>query len=311
MGAALSVQVMRGGQLVSQHHFDSDTHRTIKIGRLPSAQLKIEDASVARIHAVIEFAGGDVSLIDMGSTVGTAVNGAKVHKVKLGHGDQVAIGDTQLVIGLGGAAQAMPQMAAAPAQAAMAAPAAWGGAPQAAAQAWAQPAAPPTPQPMPSPGRAPSQPRFDPGNTQVSPMRRITKERLRTAAVESRPHPALPPEEAMTPDNRVLEMRLYWGEVLLGMNHYFRPKQITIGETKKTDVFISSEGLPTERFPLIRFLGGQYVLAFTQQMDGELVPLANLRGSNRVRRDPEMAGTHLVALPPAGRAVIHWGGATF
>src|SRR5438093_1485163 len=119
MGAALSVQVLRGGQVVSQHHFDSDTHRTIKIGRLPSAQLKIEDPKVARIHAVIEFAGSDVSLIDMGSTEGTAVNGAKVHKVKLGHGDQVVIGDTQLVIGLGGAppvAAASPPSATAPGQ---------------------------------------------------------------------------------------------------------------------------------------------------------------------------------------------------
>ncbi len=311
MGAALSVQVMRGGQLISQHHFDSDTHRTIKIGRLPSAQLKIDDASVARIHAVIEFAGSDVSLIDMGSTVGTAVNGAKVHKVKLGHGDQVAIGDTQLVIGLGGAAQGVP--AAAPAAAA---PQPMPAAPAVAPVAWGAPASQPQPQPMPS-GRAPSQPRFDPGNTQAEPIRRISKERLRTAAVESKPHPALPPEEVMTPDNRVLEMRLYWGEVLLGMNHYFRPEQITIGEIRKTDVFISSEGLPSERFPLIRFLGGQYMLTFTQQMDGEveldgeLVSLANLRGSNRVRRDPEMAGAQLVALPPSGRAVIHWGGATF
>ena len=89
MGVALNVQVLQNGQLIGQHEFDSDVHRTIKIGRLPSAQVKIEDPKVSRIHAVIEFAGTEVSLIDMSSTVGTAVNGAKVHKVKLNHGDQI------------------------------------------------------------------------------------------------------------------------------------------------------------------------------------------------------------------------------
>ena len=44
----------------------------------------------------------------MGSGQGTAVNGAKVHRVKLAHGDQVLIGDTQLVIGFGGAASYAP-----------------------------------------------------------------------------------------------------------------------------------------------------------------------------------------------------------
>ena len=107
MGVALHVRVMKNGQLLSEHQFDSDVHRTIKIGRLPSAQLKIEDPKVSRIHAVIEFVGGDISIIDMGSSVGTVVNGAKVHKTKLSPGDQVALGDVQLMIGVGAGALAV------------------------------------------------------------------------------------------------------------------------------------------------------------------------------------------------------------
>ena len=53
MGVSLNVQVFRGGQPLGAHQFDSDTNRTIKIGRLPSAQLKLEDPKVSRIHAVI------------------------------------------------------------------------------------------------------------------------------------------------------------------------------------------------------------------------------------------------------------------
>src|SRR5690606_23035796 len=59
-----------------------------------------------------EFAGADISLIDMGSTEGTAVNGAKVTKVKLNSGDQIAIGDATLVVSTGAAGQPRPMPAA-------------------------------------------------------------------------------------------------------------------------------------------------------------------------------------------------------
>src|SRR5688572_7445430 len=101
MGLSLSVQVVRAGQPPTVHHFDSDQHRTIKIGRLSSAQLKLDDPSVSRIHAVIEFSGNEPSIIDMGSTTGTLVNGARVQKVKVQSGDQIQIGQTMLSIALG------------------------------------------------------------------------------------------------------------------------------------------------------------------------------------------------------------------
>ena len=41
-------------------------------------------------------------------------------------------------------------------------------------------------------------------------------------------------------------MRVFWGTVLLGVQHYRGSRRITIGEAKGTDVFISSEGLPVE-----------------------------------------------------------------
>ncbi|MEK7704969.1 MAG: FHA domain-containing protein, partial [Myxococcota bacterium] len=342
MGLSLNVQVFRGGQMLAQQQFDSEVHRTIKIGRLPSAQLKLDDPKVSRIHAVIEFSGAEVSLIDMGSTGGTAVNGTKVHKVKLNHGDQVVLGDTQIVVGMGAAI-----MAAAPA--AVATPA--GPSPtlppsaMPASAPWAQPRAaapgamlgmPPVmgraPQGMPPgmvPGMAPasmaamapqavaSQPRFDDGGPAAEPVRRIGQDRLRSAAVESKPHPGLAPEEPMRQDNRVLEMRVYWGEVLLDVHHYDKPKRITIGESKRTDIFLSSEGLPQEAFPLVRFFDGDYVLTFTKQMEGEVElggqvhSLQGLQGSSIARRDDDLESSYQVKLPAESRAIVHWGGATF
>ena len=83
MGVSISVQVLRDGQAIGDFSFDSDHHRTIKIGRLTSAQIKLEDPKVSRIHAVIEFSGVDASLIDLGSTQGTVVNGQQGHQSQI------------------------------------------------------------------------------------------------------------------------------------------------------------------------------------------------------------------------------------
>jgi pSer/pThr/pTyr-binding forkhead associated (FHA) protein len=306
MGVSLNVQVFRGGQPQNQHQFDSDTNRTIKIGRLPSAQLKLDDPKVSRIHAVIEFAGADASLTDMGSAQGTEVNGAKVtSRLKLNHGDTITIGDTQIYVGFG--SYAGPQFAAPAAPAPVAAPT-----PQAAA-----PRSAPVPQPMSAGPAQDGGMRFDPGSSAVRPISRITQERLRSAAIESKPHPALPPEEAMTPESRILELRVYWGQILLDIDHRRKPKKITIGETKNTDVFISSEGLPTEEFPLVRTIDDEYVLTFTSSMDGELEiggqiqPLAQARGSSVAQKDPDLENSYRVRLPMDARAIVHWGGITF
>lgn len=347
MGTSVNVQVSRGGQPTGTHSFNSDTHRTIKIGRLGSAQLKLDDPKASKIHAVIDFSGGGVSLIDMGSSAGTLVNGSKVHKVTLSHGDQVTIGDTQLVIDMGaGFAAAAPAPAAAPTPVAplgapapsaglpASAPPGAGGAPAPAAAA--PPVAtvpggyspPPARAPFPAApgitaagtaqGDASSMPRFADGAVpQQNPVERITQARLRSAAVESRPHPSLPPEEHLSVESRTLEMRLYWGQILLSIDHFEKPKLITIGETKGTNVFISSEGLPQEAFPIVRTIDNEYVLTFCAGMEGEVEiagdvkKLSEISASSSATKDDDLEGSYRVKLPVDARVLIHWGGATF
>src|SRR3954452_20054391 len=102
MAQAITLQVYRGDQLISTQTFDRDV---IKIGRLPSAQLRLDDLKVARIHAVIEMPSGgkEFFLQDMGSAEGTFLNGEKVKRVKLKAGDQIVVGETRLVVFMGGA----------------------------------------------------------------------------------------------------------------------------------------------------------------------------------------------------------------
>ena len=69
----------------------------IKVGKLSSSHLRLDDESVSRMHAVIEIAGpDDISIIDLGSTKGTIVNGQKVNKAKLQAGDQITLGDLRI-----------------------------------------------------------------------------------------------------------------------------------------------------------------------------------------------------------------------
>jgi hypothetical protein len=71
----------------------------IKVGKLSSSHLRLDDESVSRMHAVIEVTGpGDISIIDLGSTKGTFVNGQKVNKAKLQSGDQILVGDTRIEV---------------------------------------------------------------------------------------------------------------------------------------------------------------------------------------------------------------------
>jgi len=66
---------------------------------------------------------------------------------------------------------------------------------------------------------------------------------------------------------------MYWGDIILDINHLEMPrhtKAITIGESGKTDIFISSEGLPKEEFPLVRFIDENYVLTFFNDLEGEV-----------------------------------------
>jgi hypothetical protein len=90
----LTFRIFKGEQLVREERLSLSV---IKIGKVPSAHLKLDDETVSRTHAIIEVNGpGDVSIIDLGSTKGTFVNGQKVNKAKLQTGDSIVVGETRI-----------------------------------------------------------------------------------------------------------------------------------------------------------------------------------------------------------------------
>ncbi len=78
------------------------TQDVIKIGKLDSSHLKLEDDGVSRMHSVVEVsAHGEVFVIDLGSTTGTIVNGQRVSKVQVQSGDQLQFGSLTVQIEFG------------------------------------------------------------------------------------------------------------------------------------------------------------------------------------------------------------------
>ncbi len=85
MATPITLKIFRGNELVRTEQFSREI---IKIGRLSSAHLVLDDERVSRIHSVIEVApDGAVSIIDMGSAEGTFVNGRKVSRGSIKSGD--------------------------------------------------------------------------------------------------------------------------------------------------------------------------------------------------------------------------------
>src|SRR5215470_8751175 len=98
----LTFRIFRGDDLIRT---ETLTQSPIKIGKLSSSHLRLEDdESVSRMHAVIEVtSGNDITIIDLGSTKGTIVNGKKINKASLQDGDIILLGDTKIVLSIGDA----------------------------------------------------------------------------------------------------------------------------------------------------------------------------------------------------------------
>ena len=93
------VDPVKGDTLVRTETLTQDI---IKIGKLSSSHLRVDDESVSRMHAVIEITQpNEICIIDLGSTKGTLVNGQKVNKAKLQSGDTIVLGTTKIVVTLG------------------------------------------------------------------------------------------------------------------------------------------------------------------------------------------------------------------
>lgn len=74
--------------------------QSVTIGRGPGTDIAIDESSMSRQHAAVEFVNDGFRVRDLGSTNGIFVNGSQVQSCELKHGDRLELGQCgfQLVI---------------------------------------------------------------------------------------------------------------------------------------------------------------------------------------------------------------------
>lgn len=317
MATPLTLKVFRGDELLRTEQFNREI---IKIGRLATAHLILDDEKVSRIHSVIEVgADGVISIIDMGSAEGTFVNGRKVSRGVLRAGDQIALGGLRILV--------EPNAAPAPEPVAPVAAAAIATAPAAAATPFNRAVQAPAVDPVPAhrngtngangagahaPATVAS---FD--GAQDS-LRQDQGERVGGSAssatvaapapVIHRLAPAQPHVEDLTHEKDYgVELRLLWGDTLLDAGTFIRPKSpVLVGEESNCALRFAGAELPSPAFPMLRYEDGDYRFAFARGMTGVVeekgtrTPLSQLVREKKASPDDKLEGTFWIGVPKAG-----------
>jgi len=335
----LTFKVYKGDELVTTETFDREI---IKIGRLSSAHLRLDDEKVSRIHAVVEIsASGEVNIIDMGSAEGTFVNGEKTNKATLKPGDELRLGDTRIVFQEQEAASAPAEAGATAAGAGAGADATQPDASSAeeeffgvdteaatrveeppaeliekAATAESSPTqeieAPPPQAPEPA---APQEAAPPPQAAAPTAPPAIPADERRV----SLPPPAelgdFQDDPTVTPANWAFEVRKMWGETVLDVKYYNADsKQVLVGEGEKAEFFVPADMLPAADFPIARVVGNDIMLSFNTSAtgslampDGTVTGLDELARGSKVSRDPEFGDCKTFTLPEGAVATLMFG----
>ena len=85
-----TIVILSGGAKGTE--FRLDQPRT-SLGRGPGVDIALDDDSMSREHAAVEFAKRGFRLRDLDSTNGTLLNGGECKQGELKHGDKFQIGD--------------------------------------------------------------------------------------------------------------------------------------------------------------------------------------------------------------------------
>ncbi|UCE00340.1 MAG: FHA domain-containing protein [Chloroflexota bacterium] len=73
---------------------------SVSLGRATTNDITLDDVRVSRSHAKLDFAVGKVTLVDLGSSNGTRVNGIRTESAQLSPGDTIGVGGQQLKFSL-------------------------------------------------------------------------------------------------------------------------------------------------------------------------------------------------------------------
>ena len=70
--------------------------QVLRIGRMADCGVQLADPNVSRYHAEVRPSGDGFTIVDLGSTNGTKVNGARIGERALRDGDEIMVGATTM-----------------------------------------------------------------------------------------------------------------------------------------------------------------------------------------------------------------------
>jgi TonB family protein len=104
----LRFQVFRGAELLLERAFQEPS---VSIGRSAAALLRVDDASLGELHAVLNVEDdGTVQLLDLGTEAGTLHRGQPISNVVLRSGEDFQLGNIRVVVAFDEKEQTTPTM---------------------------------------------------------------------------------------------------------------------------------------------------------------------------------------------------------
>jgi TonB family protein len=285
----------------------------IKIGRLQTSDIHLDDEKVSRMHAVIEVTGpGEVFIIDLGSASGTLVNGEKINKRKLQTGDEVQVGGKRLHLDIitGTVAVASSPPVAMAAGGGRATPVVDERAMAAMLDEESEPRAKAVPQA--SEPEDESGPKFNPFEVGAQ---RLSRTPFANAAAEEGPEyglvattAALPSHEIET-NERAIEVSVIWGERnVLNVDYLTPPRDYYVGEPNGEDVdyVLGHDAIGVDRMPLCVAQGAGVAAIVPEGAKGEATigdqtrSFDLMRGQGDFRPSSTIAGALEFPVPEGG-----------
>lgn len=265
--------------------YDSDS---VLIGNGPSAVLRLDDAEVSSIHAVIKVSPeGTVTIIDLGSEAGTSVNGQAVAEpVTLRSGDTIKVGRVTLVLRTGLAAFAAEDktLEVQPKKANEREVATVVGKPPTGGRESIAALAPPS---------APAKKQPDPQATQKirerTPVKQetgqvITPDSDLDVAVLAKP---LDESNRPTAEQRVLEVAVRFGDLVLDVAQLNGPGDIVVGGRTDKRANLKVEGaLPADSFTIAHNQGSEASIVIPAD-----AKVGVRKADGKVSRDVSLQGT--------------------
>lgn len=282
----------------------------IKVGKLESSHLRLDDDSVSRMHAVIEVAGpDDIHVIDLGSAAGTFVNGRKINKTKLETGDQIQFGSVVVSVEVGEPYEDTPDAGVV--------------AIAASAPTFGEASAPPALAALPNPFSAPAAvPAFGMVTSEPEPPDPEYTGEVMYQLIPS--GPAVNPAEVDSHESAV-EVMIMWGDLsILHVAHLSPPRSFYVGESTDakgrltTDFLIGSQVLNNvDRLPVTVESGAGVAVVIPPGAYGDVtvgeqqMTVDELAASNQLQNCNELAGAKQYPLPSGATARIVYNGFTF